>query len=339
MEDITNQQLKKAQKVFATKFGPNVLLTKPKRYGTDKNYFQFFTGVDGQTKFNLGDISNFFGSSSLMVQSITDKNVTEETVQDYLHSSLVEDVGPKGRLEHILRNNIKLRVSPAGNIVSPQIQFLINRNPIKSKPPSPIDTYYYSTWIKLDPKLDEKLLYPIVGSGGSHWQVICEMKTGGYEGNASAGDYRYSVSVNKDENGLYYRVAGDNNANGVGVIPGLSSFTTYWRQRTRSGVVKLGVWLKLEVFIKRPANKDDQTTGVIWVALTPANQQQRVVIGHKVGGVQMGIQNLPVGRLFLVSNYIGGNSPVSIDVTDLEIWNGLPFPQSQRFNNNIMYDY
>ena len=73
-----------ANKVFATKFGPNIVLTKPKQYGSPKNYFQFFSGSDGQTKFNMLDVNKFFGSSVLEVQCIADKDVNEETIQNYL---------------------------------------------------------------------------------------------------------------------------------------------------------------------------------------------------------------------------------------------------------------
>ncbi len=40
--ELTPRGEKMANKVFATKFGPNIVLTKPKQYGSPKNYFQFF---------------------------------------------------------------------------------------------------------------------------------------------------------------------------------------------------------------------------------------------------------------------------------------------------------
>lgn len=331
-----------ANKVFATKFGPNVVLSKPKQYGVAKNYLQFFSGIDTQTGFNMTDVNKFFGSSVLEVQCITDKDVTEETVQDYLHSSIVQDVGPLGRLEHILRQNIKQRISPPGAATSPQIQFLICRNGSGGKPPSWMREYYYSIWFKLDPKLDEKLIIPAAGPGGSGWYSLAEIKTGGYGGDATLGDFRFILGVFKDNDGLYYKIAGDNAANGLGKVPGVTAYNIanpYWKQRTKSGVVKLGVWQKLEVYIKKPMDVNDLSTGVVWYAITQARQQERLVIGHKIGGKQIGDASLPESRIFLGANYSGGKSPIVTDFTDLEIWDGLPFPQSVRFNNNSMKDF
>lgn len=332
----------KVSKVFGTKFGPNVLLSKPRKFGSDKNYFQFFTGIDPQTNFNMTDVNKFFGSCDLKVQSITEKDVTEETVQEYLNSSIVQDMGPYGRLEHILRQNIKQRVATIGSPNPPQLQFMISRNCIDKKPPPPLKELYYSLWFKLDPKLDQKLVFPTTGTSGTNWYALAEIKTGGYNGIVSAGDFRHIMGVHKDADGLYYKIAGDNAANGVGVIPGITEYNIanpYWRQRTKSGIVKLGVWNKLEVYIKRPVNKDDLRTGVSWYAITQAREQVRTVIGHKVGGCQLGIVNLPETRIFLGAVYSGGIAPIVTDFTDLEIYDGLPFPQSDRFNNNYMYDY
>lgn len=331
-----------ANKVFATKFGPNIVLTKPKQYGSPKNYFQFFSGSDGQTKFNMLDVNKFFGSSVLEVQCIADKDVNEETIQNYLNSSIVQDVGPIGRVEYILRQNVKQRTGPPGDSLSPQIQFLISRNCVGGKAPSMLKEYYYSIWFKLDPELDEKLVYPSIGPGSSAWYSLAEIKTGGYSGDATLGDFRFVLGVFKDADGLYYKVAGDNVANGLNKIPGLTSYNIsnpFWRQRTRSGSVKLGVWQKLEVYIKKPLDSTDTKSGVAWYAITQARQQEKIVIGHKLGGIQMGIANLPETRIFLGANYSGGKSPIVTDFTDLEIWDGLPFPQSVRFNNNTMYDY
>lgn len=333
---------KQANKVFSTKFGPNVKLTLPKQHGTAKNYFQFFNGNDSQTKFDMLDITKFFGPSSLMIQSITDKDVTEETVQQFLHSSINQSMGPFGRVQYVLKNNIKQRISPPGNILSPQIQFLINRSSSSKNPLTAVNEWYYSIYIKLDPNLAEKLIWPTIGAGASHWFTLAEFKTGGYNGNSSAGDYRLSLSIHKDNDGLFYRCSGDNVANGLGIVPGITEYNNskpFWRQRTRSGSVKLGVWQKLEVYVKRPVGKDDTATGISWMAITPVNQQQRTVVGHKVGGVQMGIAELPLSRLFIISNYFGGNSPIAIECTDLDIWDTLPFRQSDRYNNNIILDF
>lgn len=331
-----------AKKVFATKFGPNVVLSKPKQYGVAKNYLQFFSGIDTQTGFNMTDVNKFFGPSVLEVQCITDKDVTEETVQNYLYSSIVQDVGPLGRLEHILRQNIKQRATPAGSVISPQIQFLICRNGTRGLAPLPLREYYYSMWFKLDAKLDEKLIIPAAGPGGSGWYSLAEVKTGGWGGDATFGDFRHILGVFKDADGLYYKIAGDNAANGLGKVPGITAYniaTPYWKQRTKSGSVKLGVWQKLEVYIKKPIDCNDLTSGVAWYAITQARQQERIVIGHKLGGKQMGDANLPDTRIFLGANYSGGNSPIVTDFTDLEIWDGLPFAQSARFNNNTMKDF
>lgn len=339
----TQQKLANTSKlVFATKLGDGVVLSPPKMYGSPKNYYQFFSGKDVQTGFDMTDVNKFFGdNTSFQVQSISDIDTSADTIHNGLESRIVTDVGPTGKLIPILRNSLKKRIGKAGDNPAPQIQFMISRNSNGKKQPLPINEWYYSLYFKLEPSLLDSLVFPTVGPGSSSWSALAEFKTGGYGGNNGYGDYRLIINVKKGANGLYFSMAGDNAANGLGFVPGVDVYNItkpFWMQTTKPGIVPTGQWCKLEIYVKRPANKDDLVTGISWAAITPMNTKKRMVIGHKVGGIQMGVADLPLGRLFLLANYSGGNPPVVHDMVDLEIHDSLPFDKAWLSINNVMTD-
>ncbi len=339
---VKSEPLNTSKLVFATKLSSGVVLSKPKISGVAKNYLQFFTGVDSQTKFSMDDINNFFGPNTyLQVQSIAETDSTEALIQSRLESKIITAVGPFGKSVPILRNTIKTRIGKAGDSPAPQIQFMVSRNSNGKKAPLPINEWYYSLYIKLDAKLLDRLVFPTVGPGSSSWAAIAEFKTGGYNGVNGHGDYRLIVNAKKGPDGLYFTMGGDNAANGLGAVPGVDAYNIskpFWMQTTKPGIVPTGKWLKLEVYVKRPVDKNDLVTGISWAAITPLDTKQRTVIGHKVGGIQMGVADLPLGRLFLYPNYSGGNPVITHEATDLEIWDGLPFDKSILSLNNVMSD-
>ena len=330
-----------SNKKFSIYFNPTFQLGSFAAYGSARNYFAYWSGTDNVTGDGLTAINNFLAAPAPYVQTITDVNTDVPGMLAQLETSVVNDVGPFGSIQKILRFNFKYKALPMGDAIVPQSWFNLVRQSGVSTPPAPLNEYFYEVYFKLDPNLADRLVYPTSGSGGTNWYNFAEMKTGGYNGNNDGGDYRYVVSIAKDENGIFYRCSGDNVANGLGIVPGVDSYVTsgYWRQRTLSGIPLLGVWHKLEVYVKRPVNKDDLTTGITWIAITPMTTGIRQVIGHKVGGIQMGVQNLPVCRILTFGHYSGGAAPIVTDYANLVFYDGFPHSSVVRSINNIMYDY
>lgn len=325
---------------YKLNFQPNIALNNyDNLFGSNTGGTAYWSGIDSSTGYGAANLSSFLGNTTNYQLTIVPYTNFSTDPQAVIEHGIVDGIGPFGSVQKLLRYNFKDLTISGGTSAPPQSWFTFSRNTSGGVPPGPLQKFYYNFYFKLDPDLDERLIFPLVGTSGSHWFTFSDFKTGGYLTNTAVGDYRFTINVQRDADGLYYRVAGDNNANGVGVIPGLSSFTTYWRQRTASGVVRLGEWQKLEVFISRPVDKDDVTTGVMWVAITPVSTGIREVIGYKIGNTQMGIENLPFCRLFLMGHYSGGVAPIITDYTGLEWRDDFPYSPSVKSINNIMYDY
>lgn len=336
-----NSNVVYSNKKFAINYQPNYILGKFAEAGTVVQYFAFFTGTDSSTGTSINDIMTYLNCAQPLIQTITYTATSMESMKTILETSVVDDVGPTGAVEKILRFHFKDTTIPVNDPHPPQSWNLYNRfgNPIP-----PLNEYYYSFYFKLDANLLDRLIIP----GGGAWFDFMSMKTGGYLNDLNAGDYRYVMNIFKDVDGLFYRSHGDNvadnstdrkvvNSNSPNGDPMVNSL--YWKQRTVSGTVRVGIWCKMEVYIKRPVNKDDVTTGVTWFAVTPTDTNIRMVVCNKKGGTQKGIQNLEVGRIFTFGHYCGGVAPIISDYTRLEWYDGFPYSPAVREVNNIMYDF
>ena len=322
-----------SNKKFSIYFNPNFNLGSFADVSGGKLFYAYWSGTDNVTGDGLTAINNFLNVPNLYVMTITDYVTDVPGMLAQLETSVVNDVGPFGSIQKILRFNFKSQTQSVGGPSPAQSWFIIDRLA------TPLNEYFYEVYFKLDPNLADRLVYPIVGVGASHWFSFAEMKTGGYNSNNSIGDYRYAIHVEKDADGLYYRCSGDNVANGIGIIPGLDSSTNYWKQRTASGSVILGVWCKLEVYMKRPIDQYDTTTGITWMAITPLNTGIRQVVCNKIGGIQKGIAELNPTRIFTCGHYSGGAAPIVTDYANLVFYDGFPYSSVVRSINNIMYDY
>lgn len=339
-----NSSISYSNKKFALNYQPNYVLGSFAMAGLATNYFASFSGTDTTTGTSATDIKTYLNCTDPLVQTIVYKATDVASMLAVLESSVVSDIGPSGSLQNIFRVNFKDVTVPAGESSPPQSWHLFSR--IGSPPPQ-LNEYYYSFYAKFDNSLATNLIYPSINNG-SAWFSFIEMKTGGYLNDLNAGDYRYAIQIFRDADGLYFRCNGDNvadNSSGQKVVNSISPGgnpmvnSLYWKQRTVSGTVVTGVWCKLEVYIKRPVDNTDTTTGITWVAVTPMNTGIRQVICHKVGGTQKGIQNLPVGRMLIFGHYSGGVAPIVTDYTQLEFYDGFPYSPAIRSINNIMYDY
>ncbi len=334
---------------YKTNFAANLLLGDYSNiFGSNNGGIAFWSGVDNSTGYGPSDINAFFGTTSFYQITIVPYTNFSTDTQAVIEHGIVDGIGPSGNNTKLLRYNFKDTSIAAGSISNPpQSWFIFTRENIGANPPAPLQKFYYSYYVKLDPNLGIRLIYPLVGSNGSQWFTFSDLKTGGYTGNKDAGDYRFTINVNRDNDGLFWRCDGDNKAdNSAGLIvvnsvdpPDTMAVAKYWRQRTASGTVRVNQWQKLEVFISRPVDKDDVTTGITWAAVTPVSTGVREVICHKVGGVQMGIQNLPFCRIMTMGHYSGGEAPIVTEFSNFELHDDLPSSRSILGINNIMYDY
>ena len=106
-----------------------------------------------------------------------------------------------------------------------------------------------------------------------------------------------------------------------------NAFTEYAADTTTAGSSVVTGWNTIEVYIKRPANRADITTGRTWAAITPDSTHVRTKIIDQVGGIQMGADELPMNRIILGNCYCDSTT---IDATHnvtmgaFEIWDHLP---------------
>ena len=331
--------INKSNIVFNTKFSPDVILSRPKRFISDKSYIQNFIGKDNKTGYCISDTKNFLGDSSLLVHSLINKSVDEEIVENYIRNSIVTDVGPSGRSEYIFKQSIKNKPNSLDLNETISSSLILKRNCVNDISPNKLNEFFYSIWFRFSPNINNYLNCSYYLNKSI---TLFQIRSGGYNNNVDIGDYRVSLGIFKDNEGLYYKLSGDNFANGKGYIPEISEYNLtnpYWRQRTRSSNILFNTWYKLEVYIKKPDDFYDIKNAVVWCAITPGIKQQRIVIGHKIGGIQIGELNLPDTKFYLGNNSYYTDSPLSTEYTDLIIRDTLPMDSSERFNNNTMYDY
>ncbi len=330
-------------KKFATNFLPNFTLGAFFLAGSAKNYFAFWTGIDNSTGFGHTDTVSFLSATNgTQLQTITDILTDVDTLPTLFETSIVDAIGPSGSTEKILRFNNKVKSIALGDPAPAQSWLLFTRYGTVSTPPPPLNEYYYSIYIKIDPIVQTVMKDLVTDNRGLNWLSLAEMKTGGYSGNSSAGDYRHGLLITCPSPGVFtYKASGDNIANGLGIVPGVDEYNTlnpYWRQESYPGLVRFGEWLKLEIYIKRPTNHADRSTGITWMAITPISTGRREVVCNKIGGIQMGVADLPASRMFIAGQYSGLPSPIISDCAQLEMHDTFPFSAGVRSINNLFSD-
>lgn len=59
---------------------------------------------------------------------------------------------------------------------------------------------------------------------------------------------------------------------------------------------------------------------------------------RKIGGIQMGVADLPASRMFIAGQYSGLPSPIISDCAQLEMHDTFPFSAGVRSINNLFSD-
>jgi hypothetical protein len=135
------------------------------------------------------------------------------------------------------------------------------------------------------------------GGGRAFWSF----KTGGVGGNRSVGDFRMGCRIKKMPDGKQrFDIHLDNGANN-----GLP-LETYLRYVDNQIDVPEQTWFKFDVYVNRPLG-----------ILTIKYNDTKIFDGEVVS---FGDQNLPVTRLFVNSNYTGGDAPQTTKIANLQIF-------------------
>ena len=300
---------------------------------TARNYNQSITPGN----LNSSVMNSFFGAGyALECQGIIDTEVASAAAfEAILENSLVTVVGPHGENITALYQQIKSKdLNPGANPwFSPSQAWVrvLRAAPGDVVPPA-IDTMYISQWRKMQipPAVTlENFLDYTDPSGVAFSCTILEAKTGGYAGVEAAGDYRFSVRIEEDVDGLYWSTRGDDFANNS-AVPGVPNVVNrrFWREDTHTPIPPSDTWFFLEALIER-----GRATNRTLVQVTIAGIKYVICDKQSSGAListtdaQEGIERLPWTRIFLdglYSDSLPANYPLTTYAYDIQVWDSAP---------------
>lgn len=291
----------------------------------------------------------------------SDSAISAITGSDTSTVNLLAEFNQLGLSPYKLTNTIKQRGGDSGS-TQLNLQLLRGRNYTGTLPD--IHEMYYVGYMYLPAEMDTWLVYP-AGSPARNWIVASlEFKTGQGQNNEGtpsasgarfygAGDYRLVFQIQKVSISgtprLVYVLQGDSVANNSNyTLPLINDGLTgnyFWYQNTvgtnytMNGspfFAELGVWLKVEIGIKRSANHADLTTGRTWVAITNMETGVRTKIfeqnsssNYGYPNIHQGGHSLPVTRIFFTNPYTQANTfPYYTITAGHRLWNKCPFVQT-----------
>ena len=316
--------------------------TEPAAGATDsRNFIYDLTGVDSNGNTWPTSFEPLFGSGvKTRIQALpseviagADDAAKAITLATLFNQEIRTLSAPVNGLTKYLHNEISARTTGIGTSPAPQTDPYIVRH---GSVTNDLKRLCVRQVLRLPADLASKLAYP---TANTNWLIVNDFKTGNYGGANGVGDYRHKLSVLEDANGLYWKVNGDNSANGFSTIPSSDPDTTiYWSVEDHTTPVFLDEWLEFYTFIKRPET--------YWTRETPGDTNtpyvrdyvsgRTVVVMHRlstgkwyllcdqVGGEQMGVENCIWTRLFFIT-YCNANMPVYVDTLELEFFDNLPF--------------
>ncbi len=270
--------------LFSSGYEGSTALSAPRLYGNGA--WQDIVGADSTTGFNWP--GNIWGGRTRF-QMIVGAPVDATTLGNYMVNRIETVTGHDGNATRALYSEIKQR----GSSVTQDVVML--------RPASEQGDLYISYWLKFQPNLLQNMT-------PQNWRAVFEWKT--------AGDYRLAAYVVSWENGcggnkpngpLFWRLAGDNNANG-----GLP-LQKFWSVDNCSHPVPAGEWFKFEVFWHRSSGAD----GRVWMAVNG-----QVIADHY--GPNMGINNKTINRIMMPNLYSDAPYPIYQWVDNVEVWDRFP---------------
>lgn len=244
-------------------------------------------------------------------------------LKTYVTAEIRQVPGPTGIPVCELFQNVKIK-SPVGH-GGTQAPFLINRPWTIGDVTDLYVTYWFKHQANLLMQLDTTT--QLDGSVGN-WRTLYEFKTGGRTHPVTGlkyygGDYRITTLVMKGNGSqLFWRTHADDGANyvvadSVGTVHACPDaycpLNTYWTDDNHTVPVPIDTWFKVEGYWHRSSGSD----GRYWVAVNG-----QIIADHH--GPIMGLDNLPITRIFIDNPYSGGHAPVETHLTGLELWDGFP---------------
>lgn len=291
-----------AQLFFKSGF-EGVSLSAPRDCSGTFQCFQDIIGTDSSSGYSWPP--RIWGGTGRF-QMIVEKGVTltPSNVTNYDLNRIDTVTGHNGDTTKALYQELR------GSAYNTNIGFGQQQDPYVIEPDgSAQGDLYIRYWMKLQDDLASQLIVGQQPDGGwGNWRNIFGWKTGG-QGENWRGDYRIALGILKADNGqLYWSASGDSKANNEN-IPQVE----YWRVNNTSVPVPVGQWFKFEAFWHRSNGSD----GRVWMAINGQTIADR-------SGSNMGVNNNPINRLFIFTNYTGGNYPSYQWVDDVEIWDTFP---------------
>ena len=293
---------KPANLLFWSGFEGATALAKPTDcYGN--GCYQDLGGSDSSTGF-AWPMNALNGTSRFQMISNSSTYPTPDTIGGWMYNQVQSVVGHKGNATNALYSEVLQSgccgTNPqGGGSTQDALHFL---------PGTDATDVYISKWMKFQPDLAENL--QAVQSSGP-WRVVFEFKEGGGSF-PSTGAFRGILEVvyRSGMSAPQFQVTWDNDANG-----GLP-LQRFWRANNTTLPVPVGEWFKLEVFWHRA--KDN--TGRVWWAVNG-----KVIDDHY--GPTIGVNNTPVGRIFVNQVYTGAPYPIYQWTDDIQMWKGWPTAQ------------
>jgi len=350
-----NKLTKKQQHLrLSTKFtGLNLGPTESGSTGVDYyEWSQTLSGTDTVTGCNIDEArTSFFGPGFWKFQHLSDflSGVTMSNSKSYQSADFLPIPSTFNGQMIISANQ---RFGAAGDSNSPQSWLVCRRSMSGSVREPDIPEIFYEFDIYLSQSLLSTLISPSVGASASNWFNPFEIKAGmcnngvGGPDTANAGDWRLILQINP----LPYKWQlqamtrmDDGGNNAAFSVPGVASGSDPKRclRERYTNLFFLDDWFKVQIYIKRPANNADRTTGRYYCSITPYSTGQEIVLAKWIGGEQMGVQSGPMERFFM-GIYSGGNTPYTSTFRNLNIYDGWirdddPFTASLSYNDATFY--
>jgi len=282
----------------------------------NRGYRYYLTGIDTFTNLDITNslVDRFGVGATISIYRLPDVGVANEAALDLrFKTEFRPTLSQNSRAQDLYYELTTVSTSP-------QVNLIIDRpNAGPGLPPATdINPVYVRSRIYLDDNIATKLSL-------NQYQEVFLAKSGGYLGNYY-GVFRLKLEILKGNNGLYWNCAADNNANGIGIIPGFPSLQTYQQEHTSFLTpTAFGGWNTLEFFYAPPANKDDRTTGRFWAAVQP-DGGAKLQIANFVGGILSDQVGLPINRFGFNLYSPVASPPLFMRFGQIEMWDHIPTP-------------
>ena len=278
-----------------------------------RNFYTPFSDTsDSTTGYDLStDIKALFGSSTLVIiQSIPQQAILLADFGTY-HSPDVSS----GQI------TLTCDLRDFTGSPNPQSHLLISRSAAQALA-NDVNELCVVTYFKLPAGLDLQVGNTSTGK----FFIPFEIKTGGYNNQAGVGDMRFKLQIDGTNGFNEYVCTVDDNANGNGIVPGVPASTTIFYRNFSGVTAALDTWTKFYLWWNRSAGRLTMAVepdgGVFKVIgdVYPRDLQASVLNKTTLYGVQ----NLPITRMFFVSNYTSTNIPAPTIVKEIQLWNKPP---------------